>query len=106
MADSMTKERFIELIDGEDSEEEFLAFGRIAEKFSSRPDLHAFLLMDRLVPSHTESDLLSAAEHDEIWIEIEIERLVEAGITVEQVRDLVRCGVRYDSNHDSLAMFV
>lgn len=78
---------------------EYLEFDRIENKRSNRPDLHAFLLLDELFPG--DRDIISAAEHDEIWLDIEssdIEKLTE-----EQIVELIRCGVRY--SEDSLAMF-
>lgn len=84
----------------------YLDFEDIAEKFSQRPDLHAFILLDRLVPGRggKRDDMVSAAEHDEIWLDVEPDALARLA-TEEQIRDLVRCGVRYDEETDSLAMF-
>lgn len=85
-----------------DSDDEFLKFDRIENPRSKRPDLHAFLLLDELVPGT--SDMIAAAEHDEFFIQVSPEALAKVA-TVEQVRELSRCGVRYDSSNDSLAMF-
>lgn len=82
--------------------DEFLKFERIENKISKRPDLHAFLLLDKLVPG--DSDIVGGAEHDEFYLDIEVEDLAEV-ISPEQVKELVRCGVRYDSQYDCLAMF-
>lgn len=87
----------------EEHDDEFLNFENVENKLSERPDLHAFILLDRLVPGRT--DMVSAAEHDEIYLDVNIESLAEA-ITKEQVLELVRCGVRVDSYHESLCMFV
>jgi len=86
-------------------DDEFLKFERIPETIrrSNRPDLHAFLLLNQLHPSTT--DIISSAEHDEIWLEIKPEKL-EKSITEPQIIELIRCGVRYDSEYDSLCMFV
>lgn len=83
-------------------DDEFLKFERVENKRSKRPDLHAFLLLDELVPGT--SDMVCAAEHDEFFIEVSPEKLAEVA-TEDQIRDLVRCGVRYSSEVDSLAMF-
>lgn len=83
-------------------DDEFLKFERVENRLSNRPDLHAFLLLDKLVPS--DRDMVSNASHDEIWLEVDLEALVAAGITEDQIRDLVRCGIRIDE--DSLCMFV
>jgi hypothetical protein len=81
---------------------EYLKFDRVENKLSKRPDLHAFLLLDQILPG--DSDIVSAAEHDEIFLDIELDDLADAGITNYQVRDLVRCGVRV-SDFDCLCMF-
>lgn len=84
-------------------DDDFLKFDEVANKLSKRPDLHAFLLLDSLVPG--KADMVACAEHDEIWLEVDWKAL-KAVATPEQLRDLHRCGVRYDSGADSLAMFV
>ena len=93
----MTKEQY------EKHEAEFLEFARVQNKTSGRADLHAFNLLDRLVPG--KSDIVSAAEHDEIWLDVSPEELAKAA-TEEQIIELIRCGVRYDEGTDSLALFV
>lgn len=80
--------------------DQYSRFDRIAAPFSRRPDLHAFILLDRLVPGTR--DIVSAAEHDEIFLDVSVEDLA-AVATEENIIDLIRCGVRWDS--DSLAMF-
>lgn len=83
-------------------EEDFLKFDAIKEKLSTRPDLHAFILLDKLVPGTR--DLISAAEHDEYYLSIEPDELLKVA-TKDQLRDLHRCGVRYDGANDSLCLF-
>lgn len=91
------------------SEDEFLAFKRVENKTSTRPDIHAFMLLDKLMGPYVEgsgcSDIVSAAEHDEIWLSVDIEKLNQVA-TEAQIIELIRCGVRYDSSNDALAMFV
>lgn len=82
--------------------EEFLEFERVVFPKSKRPDLHAFLLLDTIVPG--DMDIVAAAEHDEIWLDIELEDLAVAGVTEEQIIELLRCGVRVDDN--GLCMYV
>jgi hypothetical protein len=90
-------------------EDDYLKFNDIPSnrKNTARPDLQAFLLLDRLVPSKLHAlgygnDIISAAEHDEIFLEASLKDLAEVA-TEEQVLDLIRCGVRISD--DSLAMF-
>lgn len=87
----------------EKHEAEFLKFERVQNKTSGRADLHAFNLLDKLVPG--KSDMVSAAEHDEIWLAVSPDDLAKVA-TEEQIIDLIRCGVRYDNQTDSLALFV
>lgn len=78
-------------------------FELVKIKKSERNDLHAFLLLDSLIPSNR--PIISASEHDEIYLDIDLDELSKV-ITEEQVIELVRCGVRYDSDYDCLSMFV
>jgi hypothetical protein len=86
----------------EKNEDEFLKFDRVESPRSSRPDLNAFLLLDFLVPGKV--DMVCAAEHDEIFLDVSPEKLAEVA-TEAQIVELIRCGVRYDESVDSLAMF-
>ena len=72
---------------------QYLKFENIKNKLSNRPDLHAFLLIDKLVPS--DSDIIGAAEHDEFFINVDLEDLAKA-LTKEDVLDLIRCGARIE----------
>jgi len=87
----------------EQAMDEFLKSERIEKPFSKRADLHAFLLLDQLVPGTV--DIVSAAEHDEIYLSVDCDKLFEVA-TPEQVIDLIRCGVRYASEYHALCMFV
>lgn len=97
----MKLEEMIELF--EKYEDDYLEFEKIEIKLHNRPDIHAFILLDKLVPS--ESDIVSAAEHDQIWLDVEPEDLAKV-VTREQVLELRRAGVFYDEETDSLSMFV
>lgn len=96
----------------EKHEDEFLKFELVAHRLSNRPDLHAFLLLDSIVPPEPTSgiptrshNMVASAEHDEIWLHTDLEKLAEFA-TEGQVVDLIRCGVRLDDEVYSLAMFV
>jgi hypothetical protein len=82
---------------------EFLEFDRIENPPYRRPDLCAFIKLHDLCGG--EGDMVSAAEHDEIFLDIEPETLAKA-CTYEDLLYLSRCGVRYAPETDSLAMFV
>lgn len=81
--------------------DEHCKFENLKNPRSQRPDLHAFLLLDELQPSNR--DIIVCAEHDEIYLDIDLETLV---ITEDQVIELLQCGVTYDGYNDSLHMFV
>ena len=84
-------------------EDEFLEFKRVKAPFSFRPDLCAFIILDKLAPS--DRDIIGGAEHDEIWLDVDLEKL-SAAATEDDILTLVRCGVRWDDDCDGLAMFV
>ena len=85
--------------------DEYLKFEKIPEheRLSDRPDLHAFILLNQLAPAPNGGDIIGGSEHDEIWLNFNIEKLSEVA-TEEQIRDLIRAGVRYDD--EGLCMFV
>jgi len=97
----MTIEQLVELFEKYD--EEFLQFDKVLDRTSHRPDLHAFVLLDKIIPGST--DIVSGAEHDEIFLGIDLEEFARR-VTEEQIVELNQCGVRYASEYDCLAMFV
>lgn len=80
---------------------EFLQFECVLNKRSNRPDLHAFMLLDELMPD--DKDIVSSASHDQIWLWVELDKL-DSVIDETQVRELVQCGIFIDE--DALSMFV
>jgi chemotaxis response regulator CheB len=70
---------------------------------SKRDDLHAFELLDKLVPG--KRGMVSGADHDVIYLDVELDDLKDI-ITDPQVVELVKCGVFFDHDVDCLAMFV
>ncbi len=91
-------ERFESLVGDYD----YMKFGKIENKRSDRPDLHAWLLLDELFPNPGQ-DMVSAAEHDQIWLDVDGEQLET--LTDDQILELLRCGVMHDDEHDCLFMF-
>lgn len=81
------------------SELEDTTTGEPELKFNKRHDLNAFLLLDSLLPGT--HDMVACAEHDEIWLSIDLGYLAET-INKKQIRELIRCGVHIDTNADSL----
>ncbi len=83
--------------------DDYIKFDKVKNKRSMRPDLHAYILLDELFPNPG-ADIVCAASHDKIWLDFESEKINE--LTDSQILELTRCGVRYDKEYDSLAMFV
>jgi hypothetical protein len=83
--------------------DEYIKFELIENPRHRRQDLCAFLMLDDLLGGG--GGVVSSAGHDEIFIKFDCGDLREKA-TPDFIRDLVRCGVRYDSNYDSLCMFV
>ncbi len=82
---------------------ERLEFNKTVSKpFSKRPDLHALMLLDKLVPS-TE-DMITSAAHDQIWLNVD-PQVLNIIISDEEIRELIAGGVFYDSEFDCLSMF-
>lgn len=84
-------------------DKDFCKFSAVEPKRSSRGDIHAMILLNELQPS--DGDMIAAAEHDVIWFDIDVEKLMET-ITDQQIQELARCGISYDESLDSLSMFV
>lgn len=78
----------------------FLDFEKIGHKLSNRPDMHAFLLLDKAFPGNT--DLVGGVRHDQIFLNIKTRQI--AKLTEQQVMELRCCGVFIDE--ESLSMFV
>ena len=97
MEGKMTLEEMFEKYD-----DEYLNFERVDEPLHSRPDICAFILLDRLLPNPGR-DIVDAAEHDEIFLDVDIDKL-EGVATEADILTLVRCGVRYGEY--GLCMFV
>ena len=87
---------------------EYHKFDRVSPKRSRRGDIHAFLLLDEILPSkwepgHPSANIIGCAEHDEVFLSISPTDLA-AVVTEAQILELVRCGVRVGM--DSLCLFV
>ena len=83
---------------------EFLRFENVKQPKSTRPDLHAFLLLDEICPTDSQG-VLASADHDEVWLSFDPD-LAFVRMTEEQTWDLKRCGVMYDASYNRFQMFV
>lgn len=84
-------------------EDETPKFEGIANKLSSRPDLHAFILLNNLLPGSR--DMVSAAEHDQIWLDVDLDELSKVA-TEDDIKQLAACHVLFDASYDALYLFV
>lgn len=101
----MTEQEVIDAFEDDSNDDLYLKFEQIPNdrKLSNRPDLNAFLLLDSLVPASR--DIIDGAEHDEFYLQPSAADLAAAGITIFQIQDLIRSGVRYESEYGCLAMY-
>lgn len=88
-------------------EDEHCKFERLSPKnrgLAHSPDLIAMLILDRHFPS--QCDMVCAAEHDAYYLKVHPNELFYGGVPEEDILDLMRCGLNYDSGLDSLYFFV
>ena len=103
----MTTEALKELLDSERYSHHYTWWEKFPNKRASRADLHAFLILDELVPSADGlPDMVTCAAHHQIWLNVTLEDLAAANPTPQQCEDLVGCGVWVDSENDCLSLFV
>lgn len=90
--------------------DDYLEWEEVPEKYrvASRRDLCAFILLDKLVSRAGESprDIVSCAEHDEIWLSVSPDELADSAITEEDIKALSQLGVLVDSDLDCFRMRV
>jgi hypothetical protein len=94
--------------------DDYLFFGRVENKLSNHPDLHALMFLDKLCPSELGDvglndivvlkDMISSVHDDRIWLSINSQNFADAA-TLKDILNLVRSGVQYDSEEDSFFMF-
>lgn len=85
--------------------DEYTKFDRVENPRHPCPDVCAFLLLNELAPVKRGVDMVSAGEHDEIWLATKVEDVAKVA-TEEQIVELIRCGVRFCSQYEAFAMFV
>lgn len=78
-------------------EEEGGKFEMVENRWSNRPDLHSFIVLDKLFPGCI--NIIAQKEHDTVWLDVPEENINK--IPEEKVIELVRCGVYYDHNEDT-----
>lgn len=89
-------------------EDEYLKYELCTRKYSTSPDINAFVLLGELITrSEGEpftKDIIQGAEHDEIYLAGDVEKILTVA-TEEELLDLYRCGVRV-GEYDCFEMFV
>jgi hypothetical protein len=95
----MSVEELVALFEKHDGE--YGEFDRVVDPPSQRPDLCAFLLLDKLVPNS--GDIVSAAAYDEFSLGVDLEVLAKVA-TEDDIIYLRRCGVFCDAREDCLYM--
>lgn len=85
----------------EKHDDQFLKFERIliTDRRHPRPDVCAFMYIHEKCGG--EGDVVDHAEHDQIWLDADVSKLAE-----EDVIYLLRCGILYDDNQESLYSYV
>ena len=95
----MTEQEFEKLFRAIDAEgDEYLEDDRIKSerRLHIRRDLNAFLLLDKLAGREDDnSPMICHARHDEYHLDLSPEDVCQ-NATEEDIRDLIRCGVRLD----------
>ena len=79
-------------------DEEYLAFDRISDPKSNHLDMHAFLLLDSIFGG--KGSLIKAVIRDQVYLFPSAIQI--AMLTRSEVIELLRCGVLYDDENESL----
>ena len=85
-----------------ENSKEYLKFERIEEKLSQRPDIHALMLIDRLLPES--GNIIDGIDEDELILDVNTARFFKAA-TPKDIIDLIRCGVSFDKDMETLSLF-
>jgi len=80
---------------------EYNKFDRIEYKFNVRPIMHALVILVKLIP--VDYSIINTVLDNNIYFHTNEVSLLKV-ITEDQVRDLCRCGVYYDTYDNSLVM--
>jgi len=99
---SVTEEEFRDIFNSD--YKDYRQFSKVEQQYGSSPDLHAFILLNKLVPIKT--NIIVVTEYDKIWLAQDMADLIKAGITKNQALELRRCGVSLDDQAGELFMFV
>lgn len=103
----MTLDEFAAVFNTEDDGADYLDTTSVpaALRTTGMPDLDAFLLLHSLLPDRQETDMISCAEHDQIWLNVDVHELARVA-SPDDIRNLKRLGVFFDEDTESLSLFV
>lgn len=85
--------------------DEYCKFESVERPYDLRRDACALALLDRLQPAAAAGRMFAEAQNGEIWLNVDVGELAVV-ITEADVKDLLRCGVRLDSQYAALSMRV
>jgi hypothetical protein len=85
--------------------DEFLRHKNIENPMHRQADLCAFLMLDKIAPLNNDRDIIISSQYDEITLAFDPKK-VALYATEQEIIDLIRCGLRYDSDEDCFVMFV
>ena len=84
--------------------DEYLMFSKIKNPLHHRRDICALLMLDKIKGGTSSGSIIDASEHDEYYIDIDCEKFA-AVVSEQQIIDLIRCGVRYDTGLGCFCIF-
>lgn len=82
---------------------EYCNFDNITEKYTNKRDLNALILLDKLFPDT--SNIIRSVESHIICLNISLEDLINKA-SEEQLLNIIRCGIWYDSAKERLFMYI
>ena len=84
--------------------DEYLNFKHVVKPRSKSRNLHGIMLLDSLIP-FGEGNFLSGAEHDEVYLDVDVEALSEK-LSEDLIVELIRSGITLDTSFNCLRMNV
>lgn len=100
----MTVKEMIEKFDEfSESFDKSMEFDAIENPLHPAKDICGLLMLAALLPGARYG--IAGADHDVIYLEADVDKLAKVA-TPEIIRDLVRCGIVWSDEYDSLIKFV
>lgn len=96
----MDKKRLLQLFKHY-HEQDKLSFINVSDKLSDNKHLHAFFLLQSLVPS--KRNIIAKADYDTVYLDFVAEDLLDM-ITDVQIEEFAACGFNYNNANDFLTI--